>query len=91
MSYVVVRGGRAGRVQTRPDIFFLQVPEPKVSKNRLHLDVKVGGEADERRRRIEEKVAQLLTIGATVAERLDRPEGFWVVLRDPESDEFCVL
>jgi hypothetical protein len=76
----------------RPDIFFLRVPEPKVTKNRLHLDVKVGnGLPDgERRERIETTAARLVAAGASIARRVDDSEGFWLVLQDPEGNEFCV-
>jgi glyoxalase superfamily protein len=76
----------------RPDIFFLRVPEPKLTKNRLHLDVKVGrGLPDEQRReRIESTVRQLVAAGASIALRVDDSEGFWLVLQDPEGNEFCV-
>lgn len=80
----------------RPPISLLKVPEPKRAKNRLHLDLKVSGgrhvDADERTRRIEATVAELVAAGATVyqrdvvRERLDH-----VVLLDPEGNEFCVV
>lgn len=76
----------------RPDIFFIRVPEPKVTKNRVHLDIKAsaGLPDGERRERIEATAAQLLTAGASIARRVDGPEGFWLVLQDPENNEFCV-
>lgn len=76
----------AGRL---PAISFLKVPEGKTAKNRLHLDVRVtaGQPADPtvREQQIRTKVA-----GATVVheERDDHLE--WVVLHDPEGNEFCV-
>jgi hypothetical protein len=77
----------------RPTIFFNQVPEPKAGKNRLHLDIKVaqGLDGDERRARIESEAARLLAAGATLADRVDGPQGFWIVLRDVEGNEFCVI
>ena len=79
------------QVANRPDIFFLRVPEPKVVKNRVHLDVKVGrGDADaDSRERIEAKVAELLALGASIAEDFAR-DGALVVMRDLEGNEFCV-
>jgi Glyoxalase-like domain len=76
----------------RPDIFFLRVPEPKVTKNRLHLDVKVGsGLADgERRERIETVARRLAGAGGSIARRVDDSEGFWFVMQDPQGNEFCV-
>jgi hypothetical protein len=78
--------------RNRPDIFFLQVPESKVSKNRVHLDIKVapglGGE--DRRTAIESEVDRLTALGATVASRIDDPDGFHVIMQDPEHNEFCL-
>ncbi len=65
-------------------IVFVPVPEPKKAKNRVHLDVSpVGCDRDE-------EVARLETLGAT---RIDIGQGEqgWVVLADPEGNEFCVL
>jgi hypothetical protein len=75
----------------RPDIFFLKVPESKVVKNRVHLDIKVGqGLANvERRAMITAKVDELTALGAAVAEEFSG-QGGPVVLRDLEGNEFCV-
>lgn len=80
----------------RPGISFLKVPEPKLAKNRLHLDLKVSGgrhvDSDVRTQRIDAKVAELLSAGGTVYERyatdgrLDH-----VTMLDPEGNEFCVV
>ncbi|WP_405057957.1 VOC family protein [Kribbella sp. NBC_01505] len=80
------------KVRDRPDIFFLQVPEPKVVKNRLHLDIKValGLSGDDRRTAIDAEVERLTGLGATVVRRADEPDGYLVVMGDPESNEFCV-
>ncbi|MGW6709464.1 VOC family protein [Streptomyces sp. NPDC054956] len=79
-----------------PRVWFQQVPEPKVGKNRVHLDLKVGGgrdvEVGVRVRRVDEKVAVLTGAGATVLRVMDESEGFYaVVLQDPEGNEFCVV
>lgn len=79
-----------------PRVWFQQVPEPKVVKNRLHLDLKVGGGHDVplevRRQRVTAKVARLADAGATVLRTTDEPDAgaYAVVLRDPEGNEFCV-
>ena len=67
-------------------ILFIEVPERKQAKNRLHLDlVPAAGTRDE-------EVARLLELGATVVDDLRRPDGSgWVVLADPEGNEFCIL
>jgi hypothetical protein len=78
-----------------PAIGFLQVPEPKTSKNRMHIDVRVAGEPPwdpaERERLIHAKVGELLAAGATKVreERYDDEFGH-VVMLDPEGNEFCV-
>jgi hypothetical protein len=80
----------------RPGISFLKVPESKVVKNRLHLDVHVGGGRhepwDTRWPRVIEAVTRLTTAGATVIreEPLDGAPDH-VVMADPEGNEFCVL
>ena len=65
-----------------PDILFLKVPEPKAGKNRLHLDLRPVDQAAE--------VARLEGLGAR---RVDIGQGdqSWVVLADPDGNEFCVL
>lgn len=66
-----------------PTILFAKVPEHKTIKNRLHLDVSpVGSQQAE--------VDRLLTLGATRAD-VGQGDASWVVMRDPEGNEFCVL
>ncbi|MFC9491219.1 VOC family protein, partial [Streptomyces hydrogenans] len=81
-----------------PRVWFQQVPEPKTGKNRLHLDLKVGGgravPLAVRRARVDGEVARLTAIGATVLYAMDEPDGmdyYAVVLQDPEGNEFCVV
>ena len=82
-----------------PDILFLKVPEAKAGKNRLHLDLYPTGREDalpmERRiETVEAKVAELIRLGASVERRTryDDPAGpiYYVVMHDPEGNEFCV-
>jgi hypothetical protein len=77
-----------------PRIFFQKVPEPKVAKNRVHLDINVGGgpsaPAGERRARIDAEVERLHGAGASVFRRVEEGPEFWVVMQDPEGNEFCV-
>jgi hypothetical protein len=77
----------------RPTIFFNQVPEPKSGKNRLHLDIKVaaGLSGAERRARIEAEGERLRAAGAEIAGTVDDGSGFWLVMRDVEGNEFCVI
>jgi hypothetical protein len=80
---------------TGPRVFFQQVPEDKVVKNRLHLDVRAapGLRGDERMAALEAECDRLVALGA---ERLRRDEpappmsaGF-IVMADPEGNEFCL-
>jgi hypothetical protein len=79
-----------------PNISFQQVPESKIVKNRLHIDIQVGGgrgaPADTRWQRVTEAVERLTSAGATVIEQHDfdgQPDH--VVMADPEGNEFCVV
>jgi predicted enzyme related to lactoylglutathione lyase len=66
-----------------PDILFLRVPEPKTVKDRLHIDLRPEDQAAE--------VARAEALGAI---RVDIGQGddvSWVVLADPEGNEFCIL
>ncbi|MEV6205246.1 VOC family protein [Streptomyces sp. NPDC051771] len=81
-----------------PRVWFQQVPEPKTGKNRVHLDLKVGGgrgvPLGVRRARVDGEVARLTALGATVLRTMDEPHGtgyYAVVLQDPEGNEFCVV
>jgi hypothetical protein len=76
-----------------PRLFFQKVPEPKTVKNRVHVDLNAGGRgasAHERDARVEAKVQELVSLGATVQRRLDEIGERWVVMQDPEGNEFCV-
>ena len=65
-------------------IFFQLVPEPKLVKDRIHLDLRPGvAMADE--------VERLAGLGATILGRVDEGGSFWTVMQDPEGNEFCVL
>jgi Glyoxalase-like domain len=79
----------------RPSIFFQLVPEPKVAKNRVHLDIKlsagVARPSEEERRRIEAGVAPLVELGAAVLRRNQDPEDWFIVMQDPEGNEFCLV
>lgn len=78
-----------------PRLFFQQVPEDKVAKNRLHIDVRAapGLQGDERMAALEAECDRLVALGA---KRLQRHEpapplsfGF-IVMTDPEGNEFCL-
>ena len=80
--------------QRGPRIFFQRVPEPKTAKNRLHLDLNVGGGRQiplaVRRERVDQEVVRLQHIGAGLVQPMDERDEYWVVMRDPEGNEFCV-
>ena len=67
-----------------PSLTFVPMPEAKTSKNRLHIDVNPVG-CDQ-----QQEVERLIGLGAR---RVDVGQGerSWVVLADPEGNEFCVL
>jgi len=76
-----------------PRIFFQPVPEPKTVKNRVHLDIRVGGQGsyEERWQRIQDGVAPLVALGATELRRHPDPQDYFIVLADPEGNEFCLV
>jgi len=68
-----------------PTLTFARVPEGKTVKNRLHLDLNPTD------REQEEEVRRLLDLGARYADVGQGDDAGWVVLADPEGNEFCVL
>jgi glyoxalase superfamily protein len=75
--------------QRGPRLLFIKVPEGKVAKNRVHLDVGAGA-PDYDRTRIEAHVTRLVEAGGQVQRRVEEDDEFWVVMTDPEGNEFCV-
>jgi predicted enzyme related to lactoylglutathione lyase len=67
-------------------LLFINVPDDKIVKNRVHLDLRpVEGTR-------EDEVARLVALGATKLADFRRPDGSgWITLADPEGNEFCVL
>jgi len=68
---------------TYPGIIFVPVPEPKTVKNRLHIDLNPDNQ--------EAEVARLMGLGAKRVDVGQNDEVTWVVMADPEGNEFCVL
>jgi predicted enzyme related to lactoylglutathione lyase len=66
-------------------LVFVPVPEPKTGKNRVHLDLASSSLADQA-----EQVARLRELGASPVD-VGQGDVPWVVLADPEGNEFCVL
>lgn len=77
-----------------PRIFFHKVPEPKPEQmNRLHLDVRVSdrGDSEEDRRAAQEAERdRLVGLGASEVQPVEDLGEFWIVMRDPEGNEFCI-
>jgi hypothetical protein len=65
-------------------MLFQTVPDEKVVKNRLHLDVRPSAS-------MAAEVARMEQIGAISITRVDEGGSFWTVMGDPEGNEFCVL
>jgi hypothetical protein len=80
---------------TGPRIFFQQVPESKQAKNRVHLDLRAapGLRGEERMSALERECERLVALGATRQQRFE-PDGAmsagFIVMTDPEGNEFCL-
>jgi hypothetical protein len=88
-AYAIVDPDGAG-----PRLYFQKVPEPKSVKNRVHLDVNVGGgrdtPMDERKARVNSEVERVVGLGATKIEEHSDQDEYWVVMQDVEGNEFCL-
>lgn len=74
--------------ETGHQLLFIEVPDDKAGKNRLHLDL---ASRDGRR---DDEVERVLGLGATVVEDhrgIHGPGTGWVTFADPEGNEFCVV
>ena len=70
-------------------LYFMNVPEAKAGKNRVHIDITTDGALDD-------EVARLVAAGATLIEMRQDPPTYanpdtLAVMQDPEGNEFCVL
>jgi hypothetical protein len=75
-----------------PRFFFQKVPEPKQVKNRVHVDLRAGAgyERPERTAVARADAERLTRLGAKIVREHDENGEFWIVLTDPEGNEFCV-
>jgi catechol 2,3-dioxygenase-like lactoylglutathione lyase family enzyme len=75
-----------------PSLLFHSVPEPKQGKNRLHFDVWVEqpDPSVDRRTLVEAEVERLQAFGATRIRTRDDDGDFYIVMHDPEGNEFCI-
>lgn len=71
--------------KTGPSIDVIAVPEGKIVKNRLHFDLRADGVSTA------EELERLLALGARRTDVGQGPDVSWVVLSDPEGNEFCLL
>ena len=91
-----LRRDRRPRTASGPRIWFQPVPEGKVVKNRLHLDLDVGGGRGAplavRRERVDAEADRLVAAGATRFRVLSEEavDHYAVVMQDPEGNEFCL-
>ncbi len=77
-----------------PRLFFQKVPEGKTAKNRVHLDVRAapGAGPEQRMPLLEAEAHRLVAHGASIEGRVeaDAMSGGFVVMHDPEGNEFCL-
>jgi catechol 2,3-dioxygenase-like lactoylglutathione lyase family enzyme len=77
-----------------PRIFLQRVPEPKERKNRVHLDVNVGGPRatppDQRRANVDAAVERVIGLGSTKVRLVEERGERHYVMQDPEGNEFCL-
>ncbi|MFF0308227.1 VOC family protein [Streptosporangium sp. NPDC004379] len=77
-----------------PRFYFQRVPEGKTAKNRVHLDISVDGPSglpiEERRKLVDAEVARFTGLGAEWVRDYAENGEYWVLMRDPEGNEFCL-
>jgi len=75
-------------------IYFQKFNNPKSTKNRVHLDVNTSGgpqtPTEERKKKVEAEAQRLRRLGATRISVTDEDDEFWIVMADPEGNEFCL-
>jgi predicted enzyme related to lactoylglutathione lyase len=81
-EYVIEPPEGSPEVDVAPDILFVKVPDRKIVKNRLHFDLRPKDQ--------EAQVERVLALGASRTD-IGQRDVSWVVLADPEGNEFCVL
>jgi hypothetical protein len=91
LDYRVTDRGSRGEIElsgpnpAAPKLVFVPVPEPKAVKNRLHIDVNPVGNDQQA------ELSRLLALGARQVDVGQTPRVSWIVLADPEDNEFCLL
>ena len=66
-----------------PRIIIIQVPETKTAKNRLHLEFKTDD--------LKSEAARIVALGATLVAEREFGDTQWIVMQDPEGNEFCLV
>lgn len=66
-----------------PRLLILQVPEDKTAKNRLHMEF----EAED----LKSEAERIVALGATLVAEREFGETKWIVMQDPEGNEFCLV
>ncbi|MBO0840735.1 MAG: VOC family protein [Sciscionella sp.] len=104
-EFSVATGARDGEPDARwialidpdnvgPRLLFHSVRHPKLTKNRLHLDIQVGGEPgtpiELRRPAVDAEVARLIEIGAKHLRTVEDQTDYYAVMQDPDGNEFCL-
>ena len=77
-----------------PRFFFQKVPEGKVAKNRVHIDIRTNPDRPATREEVDAEAKRIVGLGATIVELKDLRFGDWpeyhYILHDPEGNEFCL-
>ncbi len=72
-----------GKHSSTPRIIILQVPESKTAKNRVHMEFKALD--------LKSEAARLVELGATLIAEREFGDTQWIVMQDPEGNEFCLV
>ena len=72
-----------GENSSKPRIIILQVPETKTAKNRLHMEFKTDD--------LKAEAERIVALGATLIEEREFGDTQWIVMQDPEGNEFCLV
>ena len=87
---VIPRAGTIGAIvdpdDAGPRILFMRVPDRRRCGRQIHLDVRAGNDDVAKKT----KIAELAAAGATAIRRVDDRGQWWMVMSDPEGNEFCV-
>lgn len=86
-AYAIVDPSGSG-----PRIFIQKVPEPKTAKNRVHLDIRVSGIRgnEGKTSALSAEAERLAALGGTRVEEIHNDLDHFVVMQDPEGNEFCL-